>query len=314
MKPFFYLFFFLIFTAFLNAQTAEKLEELLNRSSLGYEEAVVFVFEAADVPNRYGSEFVSSPAAAFRFAAEQGWLPGNVKSNDTVTLDGVSLLIMHAFGLKGGILYSLLKNPHYAYRELVYQNIIQGRSDPQMAVSGDSLLLMISRIFTLGEDESWAPVPVPAQEAPNAQKEDEWQTLARDIGTKFKDRALVDSSVRITDEGVVISLNNLRFLPNSTDLADVEELREVAAILQAIPVRKIRVSGHTALAGTPQDRMQTSLERAQAVADFMARVGIWGKDDISVMGYGADRPIADNSTPEGMAQNRRVEITLLEDL
>jgi outer membrane protein OmpA-like peptidoglycan-associated protein len=36
-------------------------------------------------------------------------------------------------------------------------------------------------------------------------------------------------------------------------------------------------------------------------------------NEIVVVGYGSDRPIASNSTPEGMALNRRVEITLLED-
>jgi hypothetical protein len=61
---------------------------------------------------------------------------------------------MSAFGIKGGIMYSSLKNPRYAYRELVHQGIIQGRADPEMVVSGDLLLFMIGRALDLTEEDN----------------------------------------------------------------------------------------------------------------------------------------------------------------
>jgi hypothetical protein len=60
---------------------------------------------------------------------------------------------MGAFGIKGGVMYSVTKSPHYAYRELVYQGIIQGRADPGLAVSGDLLLFMVSKVLDRIEGE-----------------------------------------------------------------------------------------------------------------------------------------------------------------
>jgi hypothetical protein len=55
--------------------------------------------------------------------------------------------------MKGGAFYTLAKTPHYAYRELLLQNIIQGRADPDMAVSGDLLLFVINRALEKKEGE-----------------------------------------------------------------------------------------------------------------------------------------------------------------
>ena len=132
----------LAFPAF--AQTAAEIERLLYTDSVTYEQAAWFVLRAADVE-------VFSPMRAFGQAAEQNWLPGNVGPADKAALDVISLLIMRSFDLKGGLFYSLLKNPHYAYRELVYKDIIRGRTDPGMAVSGDLLLFMVSEVLTAVE-------------------------------------------------------------------------------------------------------------------------------------------------------------------
>ena len=87
---------------------------------------------------------------AFSFAKARGWLPANTKASNTVNLKGLSFLIMQAFDIKGGLFYTLFKNSHYAYRILVYHNIIQGRADPLMNVSGELLLFTINRAMYLG--------------------------------------------------------------------------------------------------------------------------------------------------------------------
>jgi len=70
-----------------------------------------------------------------------------VEANSEAKLNGLSLLVMQAFEIDGGYLYSFFKNPHYAYRAMVYRGIIQGRADPQMAVSGDLLLYTVNRVM-----------------------------------------------------------------------------------------------------------------------------------------------------------------------
>lgn len=132
-----------IIPVFLPAQTAAEIEDLLNTRELSYEQTVRFVLRAADV-----SDESIGAADAFLFARENRWLPKKAEAGDAASLEGVSLLIMKSFRIKGGLFYSLFGNSHYAYRELVYQDVIQGRIDPGMAVSGDQLLFMVNRVLS----------------------------------------------------------------------------------------------------------------------------------------------------------------------
>jgi outer membrane protein OmpA-like peptidoglycan-associated protein len=59
--------------------------------------------------------------------------------------------------------------------------------------------------------------------------------------------------------------------------------------------------------------MQLSLDRATAVGEYLLSRNVRTADRMVIRGYGAERPIADNSTEEGMRRNRRVEIILLEN-
>ena len=140
----------LLIPVFLPAQTAALMEQLLGTHAVSYEQAAKFVLEAADLGDFSST---ASTADAFNYAAERNWLPKRVSGSDEAVLQGVSLLIMQSFGFRGGLFYSMVQNPHYAYRELVYQEIIQGRTDPQMAVSGEYLLFMIGRALGKVEDE-----------------------------------------------------------------------------------------------------------------------------------------------------------------
>jgi len=128
--------------AFLTAQSAaQEIETLLNTNAVTYAQAARFVLEASDTLKTPDME------EAFRWAVERGRLPKKVSANDEARLDGVSLLFMRSFGIKGGILYSIAKSPHYAYRELLYRETIQGRADPAMKVSGQLLLFIAGRIL-----------------------------------------------------------------------------------------------------------------------------------------------------------------------
>jgi hypothetical protein len=53
----------------------------------------------------------------------------------------------------GRAFYTMMRTPHYAYRELLRQNIIQGRADSDMAVSGDLLLFIVNRVLEQTEGE-----------------------------------------------------------------------------------------------------------------------------------------------------------------
>jgi len=70
---------------------------------------------------------------------------------------------------------------------------------------------------------------------------------------------------------------------------------------------KIKISGHTDNIGTAEYNMKLSLRRAEAVRDYLQSIDI-DPGKMEVTGEGMSRPIADNRTKEGRANNRRVEV------
>jgi outer membrane protein OmpA-like peptidoglycan-associated protein len=139
-------------------------------------------------------------------------------------------------------------------------------------------------------------------------------SLAADINRRLEERNISGATATVTSEGVMINVQDIAFLPDSAVLADSEKtkLDEISRILSAIPGRKIQVAGHTARAGSVESQQQLSLERAQSVAAYLVRSGARTAGEIISIGCGADRPVADNAAAEGRAQNRRVEITILD--
>jgi outer membrane protein OmpA-like peptidoglycan-associated protein len=103
----------------------------------------------------------------------------------------------------------------------------------------------------------------------------------------------------------------IQFMPNSAELPETEKvkLRELAAILSRYTDVDLLVTGYTALAGTMANRVRISTKRARAVADFLRSPG-FRFGTITVRGHGAQKPLGDNTTAEGMAINRRVEIII----
>jgi len=285
---------FMLVSAFVSAQTAERIEQLLEKEAISYQEAAWIILEATGKFNVINTDVISGPENAYQYAAENGWLPRNITPDTTATFEGVSLLIMHSFGIKGGILYTIFKSPHYAFRELVYKGIIQGRVSPKMAVSGDMLIFGTNQTIML-------------------QDEDNFDLVAK-INAMLKANNIANAIAMLTGEGVTIIFATPQFQANTAEFisAESDDLRVLASILKSITVRKIIVSGHSALAGTEGAQMRTSIERAQAVKDYFISQGLMTDDDIHIRGFGAQRPVGDNSTAEGMARNRRVEITIVE--
>jgi outer membrane protein OmpA-like peptidoglycan-associated protein len=141
------------------------------------------------------------------------------------------------------------------------------------------------------------------------------EKMARDIAGDITRLGIRDATVRVVDSGVAISLENIQFQADSAVLlnSEREKLDKIGEILRRYPDRDILVGGHTALAGTEAARNQLSRERAAVVAEYLIGRGVRMPERVVVRGYGAERPLGDNRTEEGMRRNRRVEITILEN-
>jgi OOP family OmpA-OmpF porin len=76
--------------------------------------------------------------------------------------------------------------------------------------------------------------------------------------------------------------------------------------------KKIEIAGHTSNTGSRDRNLLLSKNRAEAVKKYLVQKGLSASIFVC-KGYGPDNPIADNRTPEGQAENRRVEFTILEE-
>ncbi len=91
-------------------------------------------------------------------------------------------------------------------------------------------------------------------------------------------------------------------------------LDNVAAVLQAHPeIKKVRVEGHTDNVGPDAHNKDLSERRAKSVRKYLIDQGHVDAGRLDAAGYGPDRPIADNATDDGRAQNRRVEFVIVEE-
>lgn len=84
-------------------------------------------------------------------------------------------------------------------------------------------------------------------------------------------------------------------------------LNKIAEIMKKYPKTQILIVGHTDDVGSDEYNLQLSLKRANAVADYLIAQGV-EKYRLGTEGHGEIEPVADNNTPGGRAQNRRVEI------
>jgi outer membrane protein OmpA-like peptidoglycan-associated protein len=117
---------------------------------------------------------------------------------------------------------------------------------------------------------------------------------------------------KVDDGWLLILPERISFEFNKDDLKPEfnKTIAGFAHQLLAVDIRQLRVEGHTDNVGARDYNVALSGRRADAVADAFVAAGFAAKD-VERKGLGFDRPDGDNKTPEGRAQNRRVEIIVL---
>ncbi|MDD5789450.1 MAG: OmpA family protein [Spirochaetia bacterium] len=112
--------------------------------------------------------------------------------------------------------------------------------------------------------------------------------------------------------GIRLSIRDIKFAPDSAQVLPGESSRldEIAEVLKMAPSAQLLVEGHTASVGKPAGEQTLSEQRAKKIAEELKARGVKAGAFIC-RGFGGTKPVASNETPEGRAQNRRVEITIL---
>lgn len=156
------------------------------------------------------------------------------------------------------------------------------------------------------------------EESERKQREIDQANAQRRAAEEREQKALealkrLSSGVRAEPRGLVVTLAGaVLFASNGATLTPAAKTRleELAQVIQRDnPSAKLLVEGHTDNQGSHTSNTLLSKARAEAVAGFLVKKGI-AKDRVRTDGVGESRPLSSNTSSEGRATNRRVEIVI----
>jgi outer membrane protein OmpA-like peptidoglycan-associated protein len=225
-----------------------------------------------------------------------------------------------------GIVHYDYSNDESRYRDRIGNNPLRitarqifgtNRTDPVISRS-DALKILSSSenrkllesgkvVILLDEDMLIYKVSIP-------EKDPDYYTQYENIRSTLIANRIPVIIARDPPRGIQISIQNLNFFADTATLlpSETDRLDAIADSLRGFigGDYSIAVEGHAANTGQPEGELTISLDRAQTIANEMIARGL-PETMFTVRGFGSTRPIAENETPEGRAQNRRVEITII---
>ena len=122
---------------------------------------------------------------------------------------------------------------------------------------------------------------------------------------------LSDANAKIDEEkGNWFDFTNVKFKTGSTEILEesMVQLKNLIAISKAFPASVFKIGGYTDNTGDANKNLELSQKRAEIVLAKIVELGGNNTQFESAEGYGDKHPVADNATPEGRAQNRRVSV------
>ncbi|NDK55390.1 OmpA family protein [Pontibacter fetidus] len=128
-------------------------------------------------------------------------------------------------------------------------------------------------------------------------------------GIESKLVAFIEDENKAPDKTSWFSFDRLNFDTGSARIQpeSQEQIDNIAKILKAYPQVNIKIGGYTDNVGQPAANLKLSQERAVAVKAAIEKLGI-DASRLEAEGYGEKHPVADNTTEEGRAQNRRIDV------
>ncbi len=123
---------------------------------------------------------------------------------------------------------------------------------------------------------------------------------AGSVGGEVKKKLLSEGRARVY--GILFDLDSATIRPESKPVLD-----DVLAVLKGEPGWKVTIEGHTDSTGSDSHNLELSQKRADSVKAYLVAGGI-DAGRLGTKGFGESKPVADNATELGRAQNRRVEL------
>jgi OmpA-OmpF porin, OOP family len=124
---------------------------------------------------------------------------------------------------------------------------------------------------------------------------------------------LADANATLdTVKGNWFEFTNVRFKTGGSEITteSMTQLKNMVAIAKGYPTAQFKLGGYTDNTGSSAGNIALSQKRADAVVAMLTKMGANAKSFVGAKGYGPEWPVADNTTPEGRAQNRRVAVNV----
>lgn len=190
-----------------------------------------------------------------------------------------------------------------------------------------ALLLLIFGLRNCNDDTeevitepTTTTVPPVTTEEPMASRQTDVDMTEREIpggvvlnippnGIESKLVAFIEDKNKVPDKTSWFSFDRLHFETGSARIQpeSQEQIDNIVKILNAYPQVNIKIGGYTDNVGQPAANLKLSQSRAEAVKNAIQQQGI-AANRLEAEGYGEQHPVADNTTEEGRAQNRRIDV------
>ncbi len=130
-----------------------------------------------------------------------------------------------------------------------------------------------------------------------------------ELGVENKLIAFIEDTQRAVDDKTWFTFDRLTFETGKATLKpeSQEQLKNIAEILKAYPKVTLKLGGYTDNTGDPQANRKLSQLRAETVMGELVEMGV-DAGRLKAKGYGQEHPVADNSTEDGRAKNRRIAL------
>jgi outer membrane protein OmpA-like peptidoglycan-associated protein len=130
-----------------------------------------------------------------------------------------------------------------------------------------------------------------------------------EFGVERKLIAFIEDKSKPVDTTTWFSFDRLDFETGSATLkpSSAEQLKNIAEIMKAFPKVALKIGGYTDNVGNADANLKLSQNRAENTKQELVKLGADAKR-LEAQGYGEKHPVADNSTEEGRAKNRRIDL------
>lgn len=158
-----------------------------------------------------------------------------------------------------------------------------------------------------------ATAQIEAERLALAGKQEELAKAKEAVAGRLAEALSKVAATETTPRGLVVVVPGTVFEAGKATLTagGKATLSTLAGILLMVPEKNVRIEGHSEPAKSPAAAAKLSVDRARNVADLLREHGL-SDERIASSGYGADHPVAPNTTAAGRAANRRLEIVVAE--